>query len=105
MVCTARFACGSKGNILRTSLTGLSLNIFFSYSLSVIVLLIWMMLLLKEFRSSPLGPSLLVSSNGTLLLVTAEKAHEGRYSCTADNGVGRKLIKRVTLTVNGELLP
>lgn len=39
--------------------------------------------------------------NGTLAVGRAERRHEGRYLCEADNGVGAGLSKVVTLSVNG----
>lgn len=40
--------------------------------------------------------------NGTLVVSRAERRHEGRYLCEADNGVGVGLSKVVKLTVNGQ---
>lgn len=42
------------------------------------------------------------SGNGTLLVLGAEKQHEGRYLCQATNGVGAGLSKIITLFVKGE---
>ena len=42
--------------------------------------------------------------NGTLSVSRAERRHEGRYLCEADNGVGAGLSKSVTLSVNGKWL-
>lgn len=41
--------------------------------------------------------------NGTLMVSRAERRHEGRYLCAANNGVGSGLSKVVALSVNGEL--
>lgn len=40
--------------------------------------------------------------NGTLVMSPAERRHEGRYLCEANNGVGAELSKVVTLSVNGK---
>ena len=41
--------------------------------------------------------------NGSLLIADASKGNEGRYTCTADNGVrDAKVHKTVNVTVNGE---
>lgn len=40
--------------------------------------------------------------NGTLAVGRAERHHEGRYLCEANNGVGAGLSKVVDLSVNGK---
>ena len=39
--------------------------------------------------------------NSTLVVVRADRTHEGRYLCQTSNGVGSGLSKLVKLTVNG----
>ncbi|XP_052738064.1 cell adhesion molecule Dscam2-like [Bicyclus anynana] len=41
-----------------------------------------------------------VLGNGSLTAAAAARAHEGRYMCRADNGVGRGLSKVITVSVN-----
>ena len=41
-------------------------------------------------------------SNGTLNIQRAERRHEGRYLCEANNGVGAGLSEVITLQVHGE---
>ncbi|XP_068626569.1 cell adhesion molecule Dscam2-like [Battus philenor] len=54
-----------------------------------------------DFRPlSRLELPLTVLSNGSLSASSAAHAHEGRYMCRADNGVGRGLSKVITISVN-----
>ncbi|XP_072938506.1 cell adhesion molecule Dscam2-like [Epargyreus clarus] len=54
-----------------------------------------------DFRPlSRLEVPLTVLSNGSLTAPAAERAHEGKYMCRADNGVGRGLSKVITVSVN-----
>ena len=41
-------------------------------------------------------------SNGTLLVARADKSHEGRYLCEANNGVATGVSKLVTVNVHGQ---
>ena len=40
--------------------------------------------------------------NGSLTVSRAERLHEGRYVCEANNGVGAALSKVITLKVQGK---
>ena len=46
----------------------------------------------------------MILSNGTLLFARAERGHEGRYLCEANNAVGGGLSEAVHLHVHGEPL-
>ena len=39
--------------------------------------------------------------NGSLLLSAADKRDEGRYTCTAENGVRPAIARTVNVTING----
>ncbi|XP_065220187.1 cell adhesion molecule Dscam2-like isoform X2 [Planococcus citri] len=43
---------------------------------------------------------IVVINNGSLIINSAERHHEGYYQCTADNGIGKSLTKTVSLRVN-----
>lgn len=41
------------------------------------------------------------TSEGGLLIAPAQETHEGRYTCHAENGVGKSLSKTIFLDVQG----
>ena len=46
---------------------------------------------------------IIIWDNGTLLIPRAERRHEGRYLCEANNGVGAGLSEAVNLQVHGKI--
>ncbi|CAL4194541.1 unnamed protein product, partial [Meganyctiphanes norvegica] len=55
----------------------------------------------REFVSVSVSDHDIASwENGTLEVIRAERRHEGRYICEANNGVGSGLSKLVNLSVN-----
>lgn len=56
----------------------------------------------QSFSDVETAPDLLIAVNGSIIIRSAERRHEGRYQCTADNGIGKALVKTVSLKVNGE---
>ncbi|CAK1540394.1 unnamed protein product [Leptosia nina] len=54
-----------------------------------------------DFRPlSGLEAAISALNNGSLSAISATRAHEGRYMCRSDNGVGRGLSKVITVSVN-----
>lgn len=45
---------------------------------------------------------LLLADNGSLIIHSAERQHEGYYQCNAKNNIGKGLTKTISLKVNGE---
>ena len=48
-----------------------------------------------------LTSKLKVSANGTLIISSARKNHQGRYTCRALNKVGQDLTATISITVHG----
>lgn len=54
-------------------------------------------------RTSP--AFLRVMENGTLIIRSARKSLQGRYSCRAVNRIGQDLIATISITVHGKCTP
>ena len=60
-------------------------------------------IVLLNKRTTP--PGLRLLDNGTLLMHSSRKSHQGRYTCRAFNSLGQELIAIVSVTVHGKYQP
>ena len=50
---------------------------------------------------SAVTSGVMISNNGSLIIMKAHEQHQGQYLCEADNNVGAGLSTLISITVNG----